>query len=253
MKISASSTFFLTVCGLASRAAASNIWQRTYNALDVLIPRQTSGTGVDPSQIPTQCQTQCTTVLNTISTCTTDSCICTTDNANEMESCVNCLISLDPTEDMIEEGNEILSCECRLELYRNSSVLLFLYSFLYLSIHLMTTTTYGCFLKALSEECATVSGFPTLSISASTTASDDTSSVSFTALSSDTSSKSQVVATTQKSTATGTSTATSSAESESTSGSGIKGLNGAVLYKGSMAQAVVGVLGVVAGAGLLRL
>ncbi|KAJ3994716.1 hypothetical protein F5050DRAFT_430246 [Lentinula boryana] len=224
MKISAPSAFFLTVCGLASRAAASNIWQRTYNALDVLIPRQTSGTGVDPSQIPTQCQTQCTTVLNTISTCTTDSCICTTDNANEMESCVNCLISLDPTEDMIEEGNEILS--------------------------------------SLSEECATVSGFPTLSISASTTASDDTSSVSFTALSPGSSSNSQVVATTQKSTAstglsgstaTGTSTATSSAESESTSGSGIKGLNGAVLPKGSMAKAVMGVLGVVAGAGLLRL
>ncbi|KAJ3739958.1 hypothetical protein DFH05DRAFT_475029 [Lentinula detonsa] len=135
MKISASSTFFLTVCGLAS-STASNIWQRTYNALDVLIPRQTSGTGVDPSQIPTQCQTQCTTVLNTISTCTTDSCICTTDNANEMESCVNCLISLDPTEDMIEEGNEILSCECRLELYRSS--LFFFPLFLPISFHTYT-------------------------------------------------------------------------------------------------------------------
>ncbi|KAJ3730395.1 hypothetical protein EV361DRAFT_892014 [Lentinula raphanica] len=217
-------TSFLILGGLAAQSFAateSNIWERAYNALDVLIPRQSSTSGIDPSDIPTQCQSQCTTVLNTISTCTTVSCVCTTDNANEMESCVNCLISLDPTASMIEEGNEVLD--------------------------------------SMSEECSTVSGFPTLTVSASTTASGDTGSVSFSSLSLSTSS-SKAAATTGQSTATTgpagvstTGTATSSAESETTSsGSGISGLNGAMgSFKGSMASAVVGVLGVMVGVGVL--
>ncbi|KAF8829716.1 hypothetical protein HHX47_DHR2000289 [Lentinula edodes] len=211
MKISSTSTLVMTASLLASNVAASSLLERTSSAFDILIARQSTSSGIDPSEIPTQCETQCTTVLNTISACTTDSCICTTTNANEMESCVNCLVSLDPTTDMIEEGDEIL--------------------------------------LSLEVECDTVSGFPSLSVSASTTISDDTSSV--TALEdSSVSSKSTV---TQKSTATGTSTTTSSADSESTSDSGIKGLNGAVSYKGSMATVVFGALGCIVGAGLLGL
>ncbi|KAJ3885496.1 hypothetical protein GG344DRAFT_82653 [Lentinula edodes] len=211
MKISSSSTLIMTASLLASNVAASSLLERTSSAFDILIARQSTSSGIDPSEIPTQCETQCTTVLNTISACTTDSCICTTTNADEMESCVNCLVSIDPTADMIEEGNEIL--------------------------------------LSLEVECDTVSGFPSLSVSASSTISDDTSSV--TALEgSSVSSKSTV---TQKSTATGTSTTTSSADSESTSDSGIKGLNGAVSYKGSMATVVVGALGCIVGAGLLGL
>ncbi|KAJ4490815.1 hypothetical protein J3R30DRAFT_3425474 [Lentinula aciculospora] len=219
MKFCSTSTSFLTIGVLASTVVASELRERTYHAFDVLIPRQSSSSGIDPSEIPTQCQSQCTTVLNTISACTTDSCICTTTNANDLESCVNCLVSLDPTAEMIEEGNEIL--------------------------------------ESLNEECVTVSGFPSLSVSASTTASDDTSSV--TALDTDFSStsSSKTATTTQKSVTdtTGTSTATSSAESESTSesGNGITGLNGAVSARGSIATVVVAVLGFVAGAGLLRL
>ncbi|KAH7868616.1 uncharacterized protein C8R40DRAFT_1074666 [Lentinula edodes] len=205
MKISSTSTLVMTASLLASNVAASSLLERTSSAFDILIARQSTSSGIDPSEIPTQCETQCTTVLNTISACTTDSCICTTTNADEMESCVNCLVSIDPTADMIEEGNEIL--------------------------------------LSLEVECDTVSGFPSLSVSASTTISDDTSSV--TALEgSSVSSKSTV---TQKSTATGTSTTTSSADSESTSDSGIKGLNGAVSYKGSMATVVFGALGCIVG------
>lgn len=133
--------------------AASSLLERTSSAFDILIARQSTSSGIDPSEIPTQvhfslpprnrllkfsmdfslvrnamydcteyyqCKSVAFAKLPTISellsspseqACTTDSCICTTTNADEMESCVNCLVSIDPTADMIEEGNEILLCK----------------------------------------------------------------------------------------------------------------------------------------------
>ncbi|KAJ7574438.1 hypothetical protein C8J56DRAFT_472262 [Mycena floridula] len=68
-----------------------------------------AGTSLDPSQIPDQCTTQCTTIVTTLNSCTTTSCICTDQNGKDLEACVSCLVSINPSASMAAEGHTILN------------------------------------------------------------------------------------------------------------------------------------------------
>ncbi|EIM84890.1 uncharacterized protein STEHIDRAFT_169763 [Stereum hirsutum FP-91666 SS1] len=77
------------------------------------LPLGISGTSlvrrqVDPSDIPTECQSACTSPLNSINSCVTAECGCTTSIASGLEDCINCVVDLDPTSDNIESGQETL-------------------------------------------------------------------------------------------------------------------------------------------------
>ncbi|KAE9404208.1 hypothetical protein BT96DRAFT_989484 [Gymnopus androsaceus JB14] len=110
MKLASSTLLmFITIGVFASEVAASEVRARFFNAFDALLPRQSSSTGIDPSDIPTQCQNQCAIVVNAINTCTTDSCFCTSANANGMESCFNCLVQLNPTSDVESSRDDAFS------------------------------------------------------------------------------------------------------------------------------------------------
>ncbi|KAE9404207.1 hypothetical protein BT96DRAFT_989483 [Gymnopus androsaceus JB14] len=265
MKLASSTLLtFATIGVFASEVAASQLQARFVNTLDVLLPRQSTGTGTDPSDIPTQCQSQCDAVVNALNTCTSDSCICTPDNANGLESCVECLINIDPTDEE-SSGEEVLSCE----LISSSS-----------SVYIQFTLNIVC-CKAFNEECAGTPGVPTLAVGGSD-AGTGTSVIATTATGTSAISASAIGTTAIATSAIGTSitgahatgaptigtsatgasitdapttgtsaTAASSPKSTTGSGSGTKGLNGAVAGRRSMTKAAVGVLSFVIGLALL--
>ncbi|KAF5367919.1 hypothetical protein D9758_004366 [Tetrapyrgos nigripes] len=83
---------------------------------DLVVRQAPSSSSLDPSQFPSQCQSSCTTIINSLNGCTTDSCICTSDNASGMSSCVNCLVNIAPDSDSLKsEGQNLLdqfNAEC---------------------------------------------------------------------------------------------------------------------------------------------
>ncbi|KAL7278274.1 hypothetical protein ACG7TL_008250 [Trametes sanguinea] len=97
----------LSAALLAGQAAASAVAARSPLASVHLLARQ--ATGFDPSNIPAQCQTQCATISNalTSSTCTTQvSCLCSSSTNNGLYDCLECALSLDPDQSVLEEGQE---------------------------------------------------------------------------------------------------------------------------------------------------
>ncbi|KAJ7626760.1 hypothetical protein B0H17DRAFT_1110501 [Mycena rosella] len=79
-----------------------------------LISRQTST--FDPSQIPSACQSSCNSIVDNANTCTTFQCLCTPKNDAAVQSCVNCVISLNHTGPVIIDGQDssIFASECNL-------------------------------------------------------------------------------------------------------------------------------------------
>ncbi|THU96811.1 hypothetical protein K435DRAFT_778368 [Dendrothele bispora CBS 962.96] len=95
--------------GLISALLAFHANDAHRRAATDIVVRQDDSSALDPSQFPSQCQSSCTTIISSLNGCTSESCICTSDNAKGMESCVNCLISIAPDSTSLKtEGQSLI-------------------------------------------------------------------------------------------------------------------------------------------------
>ncbi|KAK7434533.1 hypothetical protein VKT23_020141 [Stygiomarasmius scandens] len=192
--------------GAASRRAST----------DIAIRQADAGTTLDPSQFPSQCQTSCTTIINSLNNCDSESCICSSDNAKGMESCVNCLVSIAPDSASLQsEGKGLID--------------------------------------QFNTECSSFN-IPSISISPSGSSSDSGSSATGSASSAPaTSTSSAPLSTGGRSASTMTKTSSASESSQSSkSDSGLMGDHNAALnVKGGFAGVVVSLVAIAAAAYML--
>jgi len=87
---------------LAASAQASTLLARNYDGLHVILARQSSPP-LDPSQFPPACQPMCTPIVNELNTCTSASCLCTNTNGQNLQSCMDCVIGIAPSEQALAQ------------------------------------------------------------------------------------------------------------------------------------------------------
>ncbi|KAL0948555.1 hypothetical protein HGRIS_011115 [Hohenbuehelia grisea] len=67
-----------------------------------LFARQTET--FEPETIPPTCRPRCSSIINTIRTCTTPNCACTIDAENSLVGCLDCLVGLGPSPELITQA-----------------------------------------------------------------------------------------------------------------------------------------------------
>jgi len=75
--------------------AASTQASQSYAGSLSLLARQSGP--LDPSTLPAQCQPSCTPIFGVLNTCTDATCLCTSTNGQNLENCMDCLISITET------------------------------------------------------------------------------------------------------------------------------------------------------------
>ncbi|KAG5732771.1 hypothetical protein E4T56_gene2828 [Termitomyces sp. T112] len=74
---------------------------------DLLGHLSTRQTGLP--DIPAQCQTSCNAVFAAFQNCPNPACLCTTNNARTLESCLDCVVGIDPSTEVVMSAQSILS------------------------------------------------------------------------------------------------------------------------------------------------
>ncbi|KAF5376463.1 hypothetical protein D9615_008603 [Tricholomella constricta] len=87
---------------LASQAGAVSLGQRT--ALRGLLTRQSNPL----ETIPAVCEARCNSITDTVQNCQQPSCFCSTANARLLKDCLDCVVGLFPSPDIIATGQEVL-------------------------------------------------------------------------------------------------------------------------------------------------
>ncbi|KAH9847777.1 hypothetical protein C2E23DRAFT_863146 [Lenzites betulinus] len=96
----------LSVALVAGQVAASVITSRS-PLISALRSRQVAG--FDPSEIPSECQSDCSAISSvlTSSTCSSDlSCVCSSSAANGLYTCLQCALSLNPDDSLLDQAQE---------------------------------------------------------------------------------------------------------------------------------------------------
>ncbi|RDB21707.1 hypothetical protein Hypma_011195 [Hypsizygus marmoreus] len=89
---------------LISQASAAALVPR--NPLRTLLAARQGGGLADT--VPAPCKPKCNVIYGLIETCKTTSCLCTPGNARLLEGCVDCIVGLAPTPQVIASGQYLL-------------------------------------------------------------------------------------------------------------------------------------------------
>jgi len=82
---------FLATIVFAAAAKASALLARSPT------PSSLQARYVNPSEFPTQCQSPCLPIIDALNTCTSKTCICTNTNGQYVETCGDCVLTVNPT------------------------------------------------------------------------------------------------------------------------------------------------------------
>jgi hypothetical protein len=101
LAVAGASATLLDTTVLAHRALSNHLQSRQSTALD-------------PTTFPAQCQRTCTPIINTLNTCNTRtptqqlSCLCTSSNGSALKGCLDCLVSVLPSQSQVTQAQSVL-------------------------------------------------------------------------------------------------------------------------------------------------
>jgi len=78
--------------------ASASVTLVARSSLEILASRQVTGV----------CASACADFSNTVDTCTTKACLCTTAVANSLQSCINCAVTNSPTDSVISAAQSLI-------------------------------------------------------------------------------------------------------------------------------------------------
>jgi len=89
--------------------AIVSLWLAASSQASVLAFRNyASSVPIDPGSVPSQCQPYCTPIINELNACSDLTCLCTTANGQNLEGCLDCIVSLSDTVDVATNAQALI-------------------------------------------------------------------------------------------------------------------------------------------------